>query len=182
MGTKGRGRSGIFLECRWWNMRKSSIRVLLAGIAALAILSLTVPLRTQSSQGQTSPPPAGNPNQDQNIPDAPSAVQPPKPAQEAPLPDNPATQPQQPPAEGPSQQAPNRPTPNQPPPSQEGSPETPPSDEGKPPERPPINIRTVPEGGATKDSEGFYKLPPFQVNQVMVPVTVKDDSGRLVTE
>jgi VWFA-related protein len=38
----------------------------------------------------------------------------------------------------------------------------------------------VPEGGATKDSEGIYSLPPVQVNQVMVPVTVKDESGQLV--
>ena len=48
---------------------------------------------------------------------------------------------------------------------------------------PPINIRTVPEGGATKDqSNAQEKLFTIikNVNQVMVPVTVKDESGRLV--
>jgi len=47
---------------------------------------------------------------------------------------------------------------------------------------PPINIRTVPEGGATKDQGAQEQLFTItkNVNQVMVPVTVKDESGHLV--
>ena len=44
---------------------------------------------------------------------------------------------------------------------------------------PPINIRTVPEGGATKDENGMYTLPVY-VNQVTLPVTVTDEAGHLV--
>ncbi|PYV64250.1 MAG: hypothetical protein DMG95_04885, partial [Acidobacteria bacterium] len=124
------------------------------------------------AQPQTAPP-ASDQKQDQNIPDAPSAVQPPKPAPEAPPP---AQEPpsQEPPAQD-QGQSPPAPEANEPPP-QSAAPET----DQKPEEKPPLNLRTVPEGGATKDSEGIYNLPPVQVNQVMVPVTVKDESGQLV--
>src|SRR6266404_5206785 len=43
---------------------------------------------------------------------------------------------------------------------------------------PPINIRTVPEGGATREEaaaqDELFKITK-NVNQVMVPVTVKDE-------
>jgi VWFA-related protein len=52
---------------------------------------------------------------------------------------------------------------------------------------PPVNIRPVPPGGAAgengeNDVEGGepYKLPPVIVNQVLVPVTVSGEDGRLV--
>jgi VWFA-related protein len=42
----------------------------------------------------------------------------------------------------------------------------------------------VPEGGAaaeqSPDENGIYRIPPVRVNQVMVPVLVKDESGHLV--
>ncbi len=49
--------------------------------------------------------------------------------------------------------------------------------------RPPVNIVTVPEGGATKeradDQEQLFRI--FRnVNQVLLPVMVQDDSGRVV--
>jgi VWFA-related protein len=47
-----------------------------------------------------------------------------------------------------------------------------------------VNLTTVPEGGATReeapDENGIYHIPPVHVNQIMVPVTVKDESGHLV--
>jgi VWFA-related protein len=50
--------------------------------------------------------------------------------------------------------------------------------------RPPINIRTVSQGGATQERQNGqpegYTLPPVRVDQVIVPVTVKDESGRLL--
>lgn len=51
------------------------------------------------------------------------------------------------------------------------------------PPKPPINIRSVPQGGATQEApdaqQQFYRLY-VNTNQVMVPVTVKNDSGHLV--
>ncbi len=45
-------------------------------------------------------------------------------------------------------------------------------------------VKTVPEGSAATDSddtrESLYRLPPVTVSYVMVPVTVKDNEGRLV--
>jgi len=49
---------------------------------------------------------------------------------------------------------------------------------------PPVNLITVPEGGATReespDENGIYRIPPVHVNQIIVPVLVKDESGHLV--
>jgi VWFA-related protein len=116
-------------------------------------------------------PPANTQNQkDEDIPDAPSAVQPAKPVPE----------PQQ---EAPEQQGP-------PPPSSQAEP-APRSEQQNPASanqtgpnpgtKPPINI--VPEGGATQPTstgqEDFYKISII-TNQVMVPVTVKDESGRMI--
>ena len=155
-------------------MSKNLIRRIIAASTVSSVLWLSSVLFAQNggAQPQTAPP-ASDQKQDQNIPDAPSAVQPPKPAPEAPPP---AQEPpsQEPPAQD-QGQSPPAPEANEPPP-QSAAPET----DQKPEEKPPLNLRTVPEGGATKDSEGIYKLPPVQVNQVMVPVTVKDESGQLV--
>ncbi|MBZ5718979.1 MAG: VWA domain-containing protein [Acidobacteriia bacterium] len=100
--------------------------------------------------------------QKQEIPDAPSTTQPPKP------PANPLPSPQE--APPPSQPAPQTGTSAAPQPAGE----TP---------APPFKITTVPEGGATQEpgtQEELFKLKSI-VNQVLVPVMVKDDSGRLVS-
>ncbi|HEY4661898.1 MAG TPA: VWA domain-containing protein [Terriglobales bacterium] len=135
-------------------------------------------LATQNSDigSQTSPPAqtseqkaTPDPNQqNQGIPDAPSTVQPP-----APLPQPPPTpqSEQQQPAP-----APQPPAANEPPPRE--SPDEVPA--GPPP---PLNVKTVPQGGATATSsdtqDELFKIVT-NVNQVMIPVTVKDESGHLV--
>jgi VWFA-related protein len=134
-------------------------------------LGFAVAQSPSPSSSQTPAPNTQN-QKDEGIPDAPSAVQPAKPVPE----------PQQ---EAPEQQGP-------PPPSSQAEP-APRSDQqnpapvgptgAKPGEQPPINIRTVPEGGASQPTstgqEDFYKISII-TNQVMVPVAVKDESGRLV--
>src|SRR5712671_3739199 len=142
------------------------------GPLLIALLVLIVSTgRAQSGQPQSGQPTnaqSSKPAQSQapqDIPDAPSTVQPP------PAPSSPADRPPVPPAtEGTN--------PEQPPPATEtgqaGS-ETP------PPPMPPI--QTVPAGtGTAQSSSGqqqLYKLV-VQSNFVQVPVTVKDKDGRLV--
>lgn len=109
---------------------------------------------------------AQQPEQKQEIPDAPSTVHPPQPFPNAAPESKPAPPNQTPPSEA-------NPNPeNAPTPSAEA-----------PPPRPPMNITTVPEGGATQvpggASDDLYKIVT-NVNQVLVPVMVKDGSGRLV--
>jgi VWFA-related protein len=112
---------------------------------------------------------APDPNQqNQGIPDAPSTVQPP-----AALPQPPPT----PQSEQQATPAPQTPAANEPPPRE-------PSDDVPAGPRPPINIRTVPQGGATRtgsdtDTQGELLIHK-NVNQVIVPVTVKDESGHLL--
>jgi VWFA-related protein len=123
------------------------------------------PSGSTRSQSQTS---GQNQNQkDQGIPDAPSAVQPPQPAPENPLP-TPAN---------PGEQTPRTAPENQPPPQANALPRT---NQVTPP---PINLRTVPEGGATKEQataqEELFTIVK-NVNQVLVPVAVKDESRHLV--
>jgi VWFA-related protein len=137
------------------------------------LLSVVLPAQSSGTQQQT-PPPQTDQTQDQNIPDAPSAVQPPKPAPETAPPQE---QPPQPPQTPQDQTQPASETTEPPPPEPALEPGQ------KPPEKPPINIRTVPQGGATKENqaarEQLFTLTT-RVDQVLIPVTVKDDSGRLV--
>jgi len=120
---------------------------------------------------------------DQSIPDAPSTAQPPKPAPEPPPAQEPAPQERrQPPAQEP---APESTTPENTGPAQTlnpGNTEQNPAVQN-PAVKPPINILTVPAGGATSQEpsaqEELFKII-VTTNQVIVPVTVKDDSGRLV--
>jgi VWFA-related protein len=108
-------------------------------------------------------------SQKQEIPDAPSTAQPPK-APVNPLPSAPQATP---PA---NQPAPQTETPAAKPPEAEAP--TPP---------PPFKVDTVPEGGSTQEAgtppgsqEDLFKLKSI-VNQVLVPVMVKDDGGKLVS-
>lgn len=169
------------------------LRTFLLGTLAIGILLLGVPLTATLAFGrqgagstpQNTPPPKENQQQnpppkptedqnqqDQSVPDAPSAVQP-----AAPIPNLPPTpgsgeqntqapQPEAPPA-------------NQPPPRQDA-----PADQEPPGPRPPLNLKTVPEGGATNSGGNDTQNELFKivrnVNQVLVPVTVKDESGHLV--
>jgi VWFA-related protein len=115
-------------------------------------------------------PTSGQNPKDQGIPDAPSAVQPPQPAPESSVP---------PPSNAQEQTGQTTPSENQAPP-RESAPQPARTNPATPP---PINIRTVPEGGATKDQAGAQEqlfTITKNVNQVMVPVTIKDESGHLV--
>jgi VWFA-related protein len=155
--------------CRWSSMSKNLPRHVIAFCAVGASLFLAATLLAQNNgTQQQAPTPPADQKQDQNIPDAPSAVQPPKAAPETEPPQEPASQDQ--PAAAPQA--------NEPPP-QEVAPETNPN----PVEKPPINIQTVPQGGATKENQAAREqlfTMTKRVDQVMVPVTVKDESGRLV--
>jgi VWFA-related protein len=109
--------------------------------------------QTQPSQQKSSP--------KSDIPDAPSAVRPPQPFPAAP-------------AQVPPEALP--PANETPPPSQ-------PAPGTQPEAPPPLNVKTVPEGGATqeRDSTNDQLLRLIvKVNQVFVPVRVTDASGRLV--
>jgi VWFA-related protein len=135
-------------------------------------------LAQNSDNASPSSPPAQTPEQkatpdpnqqNQSIPDAPSTVQPP------------AALPQPPPTPHSEQQtapAPQQPAANEPPPRES-------PDEVPAGPRPPLNVKTVPRGGATSSAtdtdtqDQFYKMI-VNINQVMIPVTVKDESGHLI--
>ncbi len=103
-----------------------------------------------------------------NIPDAPSSAQPPK------FPTNIPPSTGGTPSEAEGQNLP----PNQAPPGESSSSDMNP---GGPP---PMKVDTVPEGGATPDAapanEQLYKLT-VNVNQIVIPLMVKDENGRLVS-
>lgn len=145
-------------------------------VGLLAALSLSGWAQTQSGgSGASQPaPPASQKQQDQNIPDAPSAVQPAKPLPEvAPEPEQQAPS-TQPPPETQTQPAPRSD-------SEAPTPQTPGTENPGAP--PPINIRTVPQGGATKeqnDEQNQLSTIIVRVNQVVLPVLVKDENGHTV--
>ncbi|MGA8492067.1 MAG: VWA domain-containing protein [Terriglobales bacterium] len=137
---------------------------------AVAILFFLLILVVPAAAQQT--------DQKQNIPDAPSASRPPQP-----FPTTPPAEPQgAPPSEAPTaDQVPG----NEVPPST-ANPATPPATENNPTPPPhPLDVKTVPEGGATpapgtNAQDELFKITR-NVNQVIVPVRVTDDSGRLVS-
>ncbi len=166
--------------------RGGNFRRNLAILGVSAVLSLgVVLLHAQSAGTANSGSPSSAPakaQQDQDIPDAPSTVQPAKPLPTPP----PSTQapPENVPAEQPQT------TPQQQPPAQEAPAQEPPVNEniGTTPQgtnqKPPVNIRTVPQGGATKENPSEQDEIPtiiVQTNQVVIPVTVTDEAGRLVS-
>jgi VWFA-related protein len=125
---------------------------------ALALLfALTIPkshAQSGNSQNQAQPPAS---QQSQDIPDAPSTVQPPPPKPVLPPPTPQQAKPE------PSQSAPDNAT-----------------QQAAPPPMPPV--QTIPAGTVPRNQlePGIYKLPPVSVNFVMVPVMVKDSEGRRV--
>ncbi|HEX3740340.1 MAG TPA: VWA domain-containing protein [Terriglobales bacterium] len=150
-------------------LRRLVMWFLVVGAVAFAV----EPIWAQNSSDNSQAAPAQQ-QKDQNqpkqsIPDAPSAVQPP-----AALPQPPPT----PQSEQQAAPAPQQPAANEPPP-REGQP----VDQIPPGPRPPLNVKTVPQGGATPESsdaqDQLFKIVT-NVNQVMVPVTVKDEAGHLV--
>jgi VWFA-related protein len=150
---------------------------LVVGSSTIAPLSIFA-VQNSDTGAQASPPAqasgqkgaADRNQQNQSIPDAPSTVQPP-----AALPQPPPTPQSEEQQPAPARQAPPA---NEPPP-RESSDEVP---AGPPP---PLNVKTVPQGGATRSAtdtdtqEQFYRMI-VSINQVMIPVTVKDELGHLV--
>jgi len=151
--------------------------LVILGVVALLNVGVAF-LRGQNGGSAANAPTAPQP--DQNIPDAPSTVQPAKPLPTPP----PSTQ--APPDSAPPEQ-PQAPQ-QQPPPQAAPAQEVPANEAASPaPQRtnqkPPVNIRTVPQGGATKETEpGQDDIPTIivQTNQVVIPVTVTDEAGHLV--
>src|SRR5580700_10556931 len=118
-------------------------------------------------------------DQKQDIPDAPSASRPPQP-----FPTNPPVESQgPPPPEAPAAVQP--PSGNEAPPSY-SKPAPSPTEEATNPTPPPhpLEVKTVPEGGATPSTGSSSQDELFKitrnVNQVIIPVRVTDDSGHLV--
>jgi VWFA-related protein len=144
----------------------------------LAILVFCLVLATvigSAAQAQQSQPP----DKKQDIPDAPSASRPPQPV--PPLPVPPPSKSGVPPSSpSPANAAPSNAAPSNEPPA---SPEFPfPGDAGS--ALPPFKVTTVP-GGATAGpvppgpSDELYRITK-NINQVLIPVRVTDEQGRLV--
>ena len=151
----------------------------LIGISVLLTLSAAW-LRAQAGSASGSGTSDAKQTQDNSIPDAPSTVQPAKP----PLPAGSGQPNQTPPGESTPPPAENQ-GPEDKQPDSSSSPQptaTVPQKRGE--KQPPINIRTVPAGGAAADQDlGQEDFPTFvsRPTQVIVPVTVTDEDGRLVS-
>ncbi len=156
-----------------------------SAVILMVLLGLATTVAQQGQQTQSQ-----NPDQKQDVPDAPSAVQPP-----SVFPSTPVAPAPRPPADEAPPSAPTPPANQAPPSSSLNSTSAPPSSsptapansktqEEPPATPPPFKVTTVPEGSAPQDQTGapqqdIYKLS-VNVNQVFVPVRVTDDSGRLV--
>jgi len=140
--------------------------------AGAAILLFFLALGSATAQQPTQQPA----DQKQEIPDAPSATRPPQP-----FPTTPPVEPQGAPPSGEPAAEPV-PSGNEAPPSSSNP--TPPASEDSTAPPHPLDVKTVPEGGATPDAGSASQDELFKitrnVNQVIVPVRVTDDSGRLV--
>lgn len=141
--------------------------------ASIAILWFFISLEAGAAKPQSQQPT----NQKPDIPDAPSASRPPQP-----FPTAPPAEPQEPPtADTPTAEQPA--SGNEAPPSY-SKPAPPPAEDSTPPPPHPLDVKTVPEGGATPDPGSSSQDELFKitrnVNQVIVPVRVTDDSGHLV--
>jgi VWFA-related protein len=145
------------------SLDRKAIALALIAVAVLFILADPA-MRAQSGQTQTQSQPPANPQPAQDIPDAPSTVQPPAPKPAFPPPD----------AVGADQGAAGQPGPSQPAPSQPG--------EEKPATAMPP-IETVPAGSAPRNQinpkETLFTIG-VSARFVQVPVTVKDPDGRRV--
>jgi VWFA-related protein len=141
--------------------------------SAIGVLALSSALCAQPKTPRQQTAPSDQP-QDQRIPDAPSAVQPPKS-----IPDLPAAA--EPNSGATAKEAPGS---NRTPVGAAPTPEPPPAGSAVASTPPPVNVRTVPAGGATKtgsdEQEQLFRIVK-DVNQVLVPVTVKEESGRLLS-
>jgi VWFA-related protein len=131
-----------------------------AAIPALCLLSVTLTAQQQGAAPQ-------------DIPDAPSASRP--------FPKNPRPSQQQPDQAPPDQGPPTdqAPPPNQAPPTGSGTTEEPIYAPGVVPAGATTTTPGTPAGEQTAGNQDLYKIVT-NVNQVLVPVMVKDDSGRLV--
>ncbi len=142
--------------------------------AGVAILLFFLALGVAAAQQQTPQPSDQKPD----IPDAPSASRPPQPFPATPSAESQGDSTTEPP---PVEQTPSG---NEPPPSSTKPAAPPPSDENPTPPPHPLEVKTVPEGGATPSPASSSQDELFKitrnVNQVIVPVRVTDDSGHLV--
>jgi len=144
-----------------WRVLWSVLVSIVLAVGVVSSLAQSAAPQNSTEQDKNSSQKPGN----ESIPDAPSTVQPPQQTPQLPPPDTNA-QPQTP-----------APAPENEPPPREATPVQ------TNPATPPVNIRTVPQGGATKQDSGTQEelfTIVRNINQVLVPVTVKDESGRLV--
>jgi VWFA-related protein len=142
--------------------------------AGVAILLFFLALGVAAAQQQTQP----QSDQKPDIPDAPSASRPPQPFPATPSAESQGDSTTEPPPVEPA------PSGNEPPPSSTKPAAPPPADENPTPPPHPLEVKTVPEGGATPSPASSSQDELFKitrnVNQVIVPVRVTDDSGHLV--
>jgi len=152
-------------------------KMLRAAALACGLMCFMLPgLQAQSTGSQTQNPPPASSQPAQDIPDAPSTVQPPPP----PKPVLPAAAPDSGNGAEPSpaqSQAPNQAPGSS---SSQSGPQSEP-DKQAPPPMPPV--KTVPAGSTPRNqinpAEGLYKFV-VTTNQVQLPVMVKDSEGRRV--